>query len=98
MTVTVRIDDELRQKSYWAKTQDSQTFTYLRDREGGIAILKDGAGRMVSCVKDKVVFPMAIDPVSQLVEAVTDPAMTLSECLDTIDELTKQEETSTKEI
>jgi hypothetical protein len=96
VTVTVRIDSELREKPYWAKTQDSQTFTYLRDREGGIAMLKDGAGRMVSCAKERVIFP-ASDPVVALVEAAIVPDTALAECIDALDKIKNQEDNSTKE-
>lgn len=57
MTVTIRIDDELRKKEYWAKVPDGQTFEYLRDRAGGIPILKDKRGNLISCVKDRVIMP-----------------------------------------
>lgn len=67
MTVTIRLDDELRKKDYWSKVSDNQTFEYLRDRAGGIAMLRDKRGNLVSCVKDKVVFT---DPVVALVESV----------------------------
>jgi len=75
MTVTIRIDDDLRCKPYWSKVPDAQPFEYLRDREGGIALLKDRTGRMVSCRKERVVFP-STDPVVELIESVLDPEPT----------------------
>jgi hypothetical protein len=73
MTVTIRLDDTLRQKPYWQKVKEGQPFEYLRDRPGSpgsdveIAMLKDAKGNLVSCDKSKVVFP---DPVIALIEEV----------------------------
>ncbi len=91
MKVTIRIDDELRLKDYWSKVTESQTFEYLKDRDGGIAMLKDSRNRLVSCAKWRVVFPDEGAAVLPDIVAVSEAIETTIDNSEIKDETLKEE-------